>query len=89
MSEQTITTEPGTVVVLRQDKFAEYCNARGWKSRNRRAQEIGVVHTTLRRLEHGGKPGNPLVGKVLAKLGVPFEAVFDRIPVDEFERRNA
>ncbi|MFD0595045.1 hypothetical protein ACFQZ4_23960 [Catellatospora coxensis] len=84
MSEQTTTTpDQGTVVVLRQDKFAEYCDARGWRSsRLGRAEQIGVVHTTLRRLEHGGNPGPKLIAQVLAKLGVPFEAVFDRKKVD-------
>jgi hypothetical protein len=82
VSEQT-TTEQSEVVVLRQDKFAEYCDARGWpSSRYQRAKHIGVMHTTLRRLEHGGNPGPQLIGKILAKLGVPFEAVFDRVKQD-------
>lgn len=74
MPEQTDTRRE--VVYLRQEAFAEMCNARGWTNRYQRAQALGVSHTTLRRLEHGGRPGSQLIGIVLAKLNVPFELVF-------------
>lgn len=78
MPEQTRTEVRREVVILRQDRFAELCDARGWTNRYQRAQALGVRHTTLRRLEYGGHPGSKLIGQVLATLGVPFEAVFDR-----------
>ncbi len=66
------------VVFLRQEQFKALCDERGWTNENQRALAIGVRHTTLRRLEHGGRPGGKLIGAILATLNVPFEDVFER-----------
>lgn len=84
---QTIfpTTGIPTAVEVLWGEFEELCNARGWTNDYRRSVKIGVEHTTIGRLRpcdkcggRRGRPGGTFIGKTLAALGVPFEAVFVR-----------
>jgi hypothetical protein len=64
---------------MKTDVFDELCTARGWVNEHQRALNLGVSHTTLRRLRvDGGNPGGKLIAAALNTFGVTFEYLFER-----------
>jgi len=70
-----------SVVRVRFDQFDRLCDAKGWANDFARSRALGISHTHLSRVRSGHVGvGGKFIGAALAALGVPFEAVFERVP---------
>lgn len=70
---------PAPEVWLRVTEFDRLTRAKGWPTDLAVARALGVSHTTVGRLRTGGQqPSSKFIAAALDKLGVPFDALFER-----------
>lgn len=71
-------TGDGSVRLL-VDVYDRIARAKGYRSRAAQARWHGIAKSALFRIVGGGEPAIRTAVKMAADLGVPFEAIWERI----------